>query len=250
MIKGEVPKGNLAKVTGRVPKGNLGFHRMKALIFDSSTLITLSMNSLLDILAELKKKFNGKFIVTEPVKYETVSHPMKIKRFELEALRINELLLSKVLEMPSSLGIKDDEIDYETKKILGIANAEFSSGGRNIHLIEEGEASCVALSKILSKKGIENIVAVDERTTRMLYEKPLNLHKLLGKKLHRRISINKDNLSFFSDVTFIRSSEIVYVAYKKGFIKLHNSALDALLYATKFKGNSISQEEIEEIKRM
>ena len=163
MIKGEVPKENLAKVTGRVPKENLGFHRMKALIFDSSTLITLSMNSLLDILAELKKKFNGKFIVTEPVKYETVSHPMKIKRFELEALRINELLLSKVLEMPSSLGIKDNEIDYETKKILGIANAEFSSGGRNIHLIEEGEASCVALSKILSKKGDKHVSTIAKK---------------------------------------------------------------------------------------
>jgi len=223
---------------------------MKALIFDSSTLITLAMNGLLDILAEVKKKFSGKFIITESVKYETISHPMQIKRFELEALRINELLLNNVLEMPSSLGIKDNEIEEETKKILNTANTAFYSDRSNIHLIEEGEASCIALSKILSKKGIENIVAVDERTTRMLYEKPLNLHKLLGKKLHRRISINKDNLSFFSDVTFIRSSEIVYVAYKKGFIKLRNSALDALLYATKFKGNSISQEEIEEIKRI
>src|SRR3989344_8622174 len=224
--------------------------KMKALIFDSSTLITLAMNGLLDMLAEIKKGFNGKFIITEPVKYETVSHPMKIKRFELEALRINELLLSKVLEMPSSLGIKDDEIDYETKKILDIANTAFFSDKRNIHLIEEGEASCIALSKLLSKKGIINIVAVDERTTRMLYEKPLNLHKLLEKKLHRKISINKNNLSFFNDLTFIRSSEIVYVAYKRGFIKLHNSVLDALLYAVKFKGCSISQEEIEEIKRL
>src|SRR3989344_9629130 len=136
MIKGEVPKENLAKVTGRVPKGNLGFHRMKALIFDSSTLITLSMNSLLDILTELKKKFNGKFIITESVKYETISHPMQIKRFELEALRINELLLNNVLEMPSSLGIKDNEIEEETRKILDIANTTFSAGGRNMHLIE------------------------------------------------------------------------------------------------------------------
>lgn len=223
---------------------------MKALIFDSSTLITLSMNGLLDILAGLKKKFSGKFIITEPVKYESISHPAQIKRFELEALRINELLLSNVLEMPSSLGIKDNEIKEETKKILDTANSAFSSDRGNIHLIEEGEASCIALSKILSKKGISSIIAVDERTTRMLYEKPLNLHKLLEKKLHRKISINKNNLPFFRDIIFIRSSEIVYVAYKRGMIKLHNSALDALLYATKFKGNSISQEEIEEIKRL
>src|SRR3989338_1021622 len=103
--------------------------KMKALIFDSSTLITLAMNGLLDMLAEIKKGFNGKFIITEPVKYETISHPMQIKSFELEALRINELLLNNVLEMPSLLGIKDNEIEEETRKILDIANTTFSAGG-------------------------------------------------------------------------------------------------------------------------
>jgi len=43
----------------------------------------------------------------------------------------------------------------------------------------------------------------------------------------------------------------MYVAYKKGLIKLKGElVLDALLYALKFKGCSISGEEIRQIKRI
>jgi hypothetical protein len=84
----------------------------------------------------------------------------------------------------------------------------------------------------------------------MLGEKPENLHKLLEKKLHTKIEI-RDSLKNFKDYHFIRSSEIVYVAWKKGLINLGNGqVLDALLYSTKFSGCSISKEEIEEIKKL
>ena len=227
---------------------------MKALIFDSSTIITLAMNGLLDILEKLKKQFRGKFILTRYVEYETITRPMNTKKFELNALNIKNLLDKKILEMPDSLGITDDKIKAEMKQILNVVNATFSSHEKFMHIIDEGEASCIALSILASKKGIENAVAVDERTLRMLYEKPENLHKLLEKKLHTNIKANRQNFSFFKNlnIKLIRSAEIVYVAYKKGLIDLknHGSVLDALLYAAKFKGCSISQEEIEEIKRM
>ena len=78
---------------------------MKTLIFDSGPLINLSMNGFLYILEELKKSFNGKFLITEQVKYETLDRPLKIQIFELGALRIQDLLQKKVLELPSSLNI-------------------------------------------------------------------------------------------------------------------------------------------------
>ena len=85
----------------------------------------------------------------------------------------------------------------------------------------------------------------------MLGENPENLAKLLDKKLHARININKENCNFFRNFKFLRSAELVYVAYKKGLIDLKNGdVLDALLYAVKFKGCAISGEEIKEIKRM
>ena len=49
----------------------------------------------------------------------------------------------------------------------------------------------------------------------------------------------------------IRSTELIYVAYKKGLVKLKGKlVLDALLWALKFKGCSISGDEIREIKKI
>tara|TARA_Y100000310_G_scaffold333670_2_gene411683 strand:+ start:784 stop:1467 length:684 start_codon:yes stop_codon:yes gene_type:complete len=223
----------------------------KAIIFDAGTIINLSMNGLLDILRDLKKQFNGKFLITEDVEYETIKRPLTIKKFELGALRIKQLLDEKVLESPSSIGIKNSEIDEKTKQVLELANRTFFVRDRYLHLIDKGETSCLVLSEILTQKGIKNIISIDERTTRMLCEKPENLHKLLETKLHTKIKIKKENLPFFAKFKFIRSAELAYLAYKKGLVDLKNGVvLDALLYAVKYKGCSISREEIEEMKRL
>jgi len=221
----------------------------KAIIFDSSTLINFAMNGVLDIFESLKKNFQGKFFITTYVKHEVIDRPLQIKRFELEALKIKSLLDRGIIEL-----VEEREIDFKTQQILEVANrtflAQYASGKQWIHLIDNGEASCIALSQILAKKGVENVVAVDERTTRMLYENPKNLQELLRRKFHTGIS-NSGNLSQFRDVRFIRSSELLFVAYKKGLVNLRNGdVLDALLYATKYQGNAISYEEIEQIKKV
>jgi len=224
---------------------------MKAIIFDSGTLISLSINGLLGELAELKKMFRGKFLITGDVKKEVIDRPMSIKKFELEALRIRDLLNKKVLEMPSSTGIDEAELEKKKEEIKNMANSSFFARGKEIHLIDSGEASCLALSRILNDKKITNAIAVDERTARMLGEKPENLQGLLDKKLHARVDFKKENFKFFSGFKFIRSSELVYVMYKKGIINLDGAdTLDALLWAVKLNGCAISSEEIEEIKRM
>lgn len=223
-----------------------------AIIFDASTLISLSMNGLLNVLEDLKKIFNGRFLITRLVKGEVIDRPIKTKRFELEALRVKKLLEDKVLEMPSSLGIKSEDVEEKTKKIVDLANSMFVGGKKKIEIIHKGEASCLALSRILLDKKIPHVIAIDERTTRMLGEKPENLKKLLSKKMNTQINLKKKNFKYFRGFKFIRSSEFMYVAWKKGLIDLKNSGsvLDALLFAVKFKGCAISNEEIEKIKRL
>ena len=224
---------------------------MKVLIFDSGALISIAMAGLIPELKELKKIFKGKFIITREVKSEIIDRPLTIKRFELEAMMLQELIDSGILEMPSSLNVSDAEIMEKTEQIMNIANNTFTGKERNIHLIDLGESSCLALSRILTEKKIENIVVVDERTTRLLGEKPENLKKYMESKLHFSLNENRANYKFFSGFRFIRSTELMYVAYKKGIIKIKNkNLLDALLYALKFKGTAISDDEINEIKRI
>ena len=223
----------------------------KALIFDSGALISLTMAGLIPELEGLKKSFSGKFVITRQVKKELVDKPMTIKRFELEAIKIQHLIDDKILEIPEAFGISDSEIQKEMNFFLDLANNTFTTQKGPVKLIHFGESSCLALSKILSEKGVENIIAVDERTTRLLAEKPENLRKLMEKKLHMPISVKKENYKFFENFKIIRSTELIYVAYKKGIVRFKKGdVLDALLYALKFNGAAISGDEIREIKRI
>ncbi len=234
----------------------------KAIIFDSSTLISFAMNGILDILRDLKKVFNGSFLITQDVKKEVVDIPMTITRFKLEALKIQHLLDKGVLEL-----VSDEGISKKTKEIMNIANSSFEGKGKNIKLVSSGEVSCLALSEILSEKKILNVVAIDERTTRMLVENPKNLGSFLEKKMHTKIISKKNNFEIFKKFKIIRSAELVYIAYKKKLVRMgrqranplttsskrgqsNGELLDALLWAVKFKGCSISNEEIKEIKKL
>lgn len=223
----------------------------KAIIFDSSSLISLAMNGLLGELKNLKKIFNGEFLITEEVKYEVVDKPMTIKRFELEAVRINNLIHEGIINLASKYVPNDSK---DNNEFLNVANNIFSDGRENIKIISFGEASCLTLSKILGEKSIPNVVCVDERTTRLLCEAPEKLKELFERKLHRKLKINKKDFSLFNGFKIIRSSELMYVAYKKGLLNFSKSkdkkVLDALLYSLKFKGCSINDQEIKEIKKL
>ncbi len=224
---------------------------MKIIIFDSGTLISFTMAGIVPELRELKKIFDGKFIITPEVKIELVDKPMNNKKFELEAMKIQQLLDDKILELPESIGVKSSEIKREIDSILKVANNLFTTKRGPVKLIHFGETSCLALSKILNRKKIENVIAVDERTTRMLGEKPENLKKFMESRLHSNINAKSENYKFFKEFKFIRSTELIYVAYKKKLVRFKKGpVLDALLYALKFKGAAISGEEIREIKRI
>lgn len=225
----------------------------KVIIFDASTLISLSMNGLYEEIRKLKSLFNGRFIITNDVQEEIIDFPIRKKRFELEAIRLRHLLNEKILELPEVLGIKNKVIEDKTYELMDKANSIFKDPkGKNIKIIHKGEASAVALASILKLKGDEYnpVLSIDERTMRVLIEKPENLKKLLERKLKTTLKLSKKNLNVFKGFKVIRSSELVYIIYKKGLMRKSPKLLDALLWAVKSKGCSISNEEIEEIKRI
>lgn len=221
---------------------------MKTLIFDSSTVITLALNNLLYILRPLKKNFDVKFLITEHVKKECIEKPSNIKKYELESMMINQLVIEGIFELLDP-NLKK-EVASETERVLEKANHIFKANGEWMRIFGLGEASCIALSNILDKKGQENILVIDERTARMLCEKPENLKKLFESKLHRDIFMEKQNLALFQEKKIIRSAELCFVAYKKDFIGIKDGLklVDALLFATKFKGCAISYREIQSLK--
>src|SRR3989344_4098761 len=131
---------------------------MKAVIFDTGTLITLSMNCLLDLLRELKKISNTRFIITRDVEYEAVKRPLNILMFKLGAMRIKELIDDGTLEFPEAFGINKNDIDKLTKEILYEANNMFFEHDKPIHINDLGESSILALGKLLRDKKIENVI--------------------------------------------------------------------------------------------
>lgn len=218
----------------------------KALIFDSGAIITLALNDLLFILEPLKKAFGGEFFITGQVKSEIIDTPINSRRFALEALMIKSLVDKKILTIVSS-----PELKKETSRVLETANSAYLADNERMRIIHDGEASCIALFNLINSD--KKAIVVDERTTRMLCESPENLHRLYEKKLHRKIAFREKNAEMFRDVKIIRTAELSLVAYNKGIISLSTSrseAIRAILYAVKFKGCSISMNEIETARRI
>jgi len=110
----------------------------------------------------------------------------------------------------------------------------------------------MALGRILEKKKIDFAICVDERNTRMLIEKPEAMRELFERKMQTTVKLEKNNFDVFKGFKIIRSTELMFVAWKKGLVKTkaNGKLLDAILYGLKFKGCSITDGEIEEMKKL
>lgn len=216
---------------------------------DSGPLISLTSNGLLYLLEELKKTYKNLEIVIPPaVKREAVDRALTIKKYKLEGVKLTDLLNRGILKNATEF-MPPNKISKETARIMKIANSLFRIGKEKVELIQKGEASCLAFARLC---GCENLIVIDERTTRLLTEAPDNLKKLMERKLHTRIDFNKKEIKEFNNFRYIRSPELVFWAFKKDLIgmKKNKQLIDALLYSLKSKGAAISSKEIEEMKTL
>jgi len=221
---------------------------MKYLVLDAGPIIALSMNGLLPVLEKLKKKFKGEFVITPSVKREVVERPMKIKQFKLEAIKVKHLIETGVLRLTTDF-VNQNDLVKETNRILKASNGFLRSvkTGEKVEILHEGEASCLAFVNLVSEA---SLIVVDERTTRLLFESPKEMANVMGKKLHTEFDTNVGLIKDLGHFKFVRSSELVYVAYKKNLIDYGQGkdVLDALMYGLKYRGTTISSKEIEIIK--
>ncbi|MBR9702161.1 hypothetical protein GOV13_04540, partial [Candidatus Pacearchaeota archaeon] len=112
---------------------------MKYLIFDAGPIISLTMNGMLPVIERLKGVFDGEFILTPAVKREVVDRPMKIKKFKLEALQVQDMIARGVFKMSGDV-VPNNKLDKEMKKFLKMANGVLrtTDGKEKIEIIHNG----------------------------------------------------------------------------------------------------------------
>ena len=108
----------------------------------------------------------------------------------------------------------------------------------------------------------EDVIVLDEKTTRFLIENPKMVLEILRKTLHTSISINENNLSTFKNtvrnIKTIRSTELVAIAYEQGLLNEYitkipdarKNLLESVLWGVKLNGCAVSKEEIEQIVKL
>jgi len=229
---------------------------MKSIIFDTGPIISLATNNLLWILEPLKKKFKGKFYITPSTKYELIDRALKIRRFEFEAMQIYKLLQDGILEV-----IGGNEIKKLSEKLIDLANHSFQAKNNWVKIVSPAETETLAADAVLDA----DAAVIDERTIRLLLENSPNLTKLMEFRLKYKVQPNKDNIREFKkilkNVQIIRSTELVTVAYKLGLFKDYmirtdsiknpkQRLLNAVLWAVKVRGCSVSKNEIDRIVKL
>lgn len=205
---------------------------------DSSSLISLSDNCILRVLENNKNKF----VVPKRVKMEVFDSPFSTKRFKLRAIQINSFIKRGVIEV-----IDNPFIYSYAQEITDLANSLLNYRGDYIKIIHQGEAEVIACAKLLK----ENTVVLDERTTRHLIEDIDKLKKYMESRTGLRLEVNegakKKLEKELSGIDVIRSAEIFAYAYEKQVLPYNTKdALEAGLYALKFSGCSITDEEIKD----
>ena len=218
---------------------------MKKVIFDSSALISLSSSCLFNGVGRMFESDGIRGIISSGVELESIINPMRVKRLELNAVRIRHGIEEGWLEL-----VRLDEKDQsEVEKIMQKANHSLYSARGNLSLLQLGEVEALLLAEKLGAK----VVAVDERTTRMLIEEPEKLRQLISSRRHTGIqkdsSMVRELDERFGGLSFVRSSELVALAFEKGFlleeIGSGKKALEAALYSLKYMGCALSSSEIE-----
>ena len=221
---------------------------MNDLVFDTSSIISIATNNLLDVLEQLKKRFKDDFIISDAVKREVLDHPLTIKKYKLEAIMISNLINNNILRKYTNINI-----EKKTMNLLSISNEIFLANETPIKILDKAEVESLVLTQVL-----QGTFVVDERNIRLLVEDYKKLAQLLERKLDRKITINNQNIKMFKseikDINIIRSADMMTIAFELGLFKdLENKytnraeILDGILWGLRLRGCAISTEEIDEI---
>jgi len=215
------------------------------IVFDSGVLITFSESCFMSLFRSLKEKL-GDFIITKSVHYECIGKVEHIMRFKLSALRIEDVIDTQIFEVYEG----SQKLDKATKEIMDLTNNMFYIRGKPLKIIQIGEAESLALLGLTEA----NYLAVDERTTRMLVEQPHGLIHIFKRKYKTgNIKFDENKYLRFKElignVNAIRSVDLFAYAQKQKLLtdKFDDSGnVKAAMFAMKFKGCSVSFEEINE----
>jgi hypothetical protein len=234
----------------------------RTIIFDTGPIITFAITALLSKIVKLKDFYQGDFILPTSVERELVDRPLATKKFRLEALQVLHYIQGGTFKVYNT-----EKTNTLTKEILGIANSTFKAKGNWIRIVSHAEVSVFACAIELGS----STVVIDERTMRLLIEEPNKIREILEKKLHTKVEADEQKINLIKEMSkgieVIRSAELAMISYELGLLddylinssELHKSGithhkvkdsetllLEAVLWALKLNGCSISTKEIEQ----
>lgn len=230
----------------------------RCIVFDTGPLISLTITNLLWILDGIKEAFKGEFYITPTVYDELINKPLKTRKYKLEALQVLPYITKGTLKIYSNPSIKTltDELEY-------YANNSFKIHEEFVKIVHPGEIEALATAVFLQA----NAIAIDERTTRHLIEKPEKIAEHMEQKIHANVFIDWKNLNVVKKriemLHVIRSVEFVTIAFEKGLLNqymqpssknfvpnIRKAVLEGVLWAVKLNGCSLKEQEIGQIMKM
>lgn len=230
----------------------------RLLVFDTGPIISLTVNNLLSTLEKLKERYSGRFVIPESVKDELVDEPLRTRKFMFEAMQIQRLISTGVLEV-----VEDNDTKELTLELLRLANSSFAAKGKAIQVVQYGEMASIAAAKLLDAEAL----VMDERITRELVEHPKHLADLMERRLHTAVIMDGNSISllqqYASKTKILRSVELASVAFELGLLDRYIAAgeekaipqvrqklLESVLWGLKMNGCAVSGKEIEQIIRI
>src|SRR3989344_4996405 len=154
---------------------------MNDLVFDTSAIISIATNNLLDILEQLKKRFKGDFLISEAVRKEILDNPLNSKKYKLEAIMISNLIENNIFKIYSNINTES-----KTVRLLELCNNLFIVNGKAMKILDKAEVEALVLAQLL-----QGTYIVDERSIRLVVEDYKKLALLLERKLDSKIKVER-----------------------------------------------------------
>ncbi len=218
-------------------------------VCDSSTLISIADTCNIDALALLRQKAGADFVIPPGVEEEIVVAPSRVKSLEFSALRIRRLVEDGTVRVEGAQNLAS-----KTQEIADAANRLYLVGGKPLKLIHGGEAETLALLGILGAK----ILAIDEKTTRLIIEDPLKLKEMIEGEYTEKMVFDLKAYEAFRrmipQVSVIRSAELLALAAKRGFFsnfgEHEEEAFHSAINALRAAGCSLAQDEMQQYEQV